>query len=56
MWEKTEEHFHTPALREAAIRDHQKIFSALAAHDPHQASAHMQAHIERVIAEFGKAW
>ena len=56
MWEKTEEHFHTPALREAAIRDHQKVFNALAAHDPGQASAQMQGHIERVIAEFGKAW
>lgn len=56
MWEKIEEHFHTPALREAAIRDHQKVFNALAAHDPGQASAQMQSHIERVIAEFGKAW
>jgi DNA-binding FadR family transcriptional regulator len=56
MWEKTEEHFHTPALREAAIRDHQRIFNALAARDPGTASAQMQSHIERVIAEFGKAW
>ena len=56
MWDKIEEHFHTPALREAAVRDHQRIFNALAAHDPAEASAQMQSHIERVIAEFGKAW
>lgn len=56
MWEKIEEHFHTPALREAAIRDHQKVFKALAAHDPGHASTQMQSHIERVIVEFGKAW
>jgi GntR family transcriptional regulator, uxu operon transcriptional repressor len=56
MWEKMEEHFHTPALREAAIADHQSIFNALAAHDPRQSRTQMRRHIERVIAEFGKAW
>jgi Transcriptional regulators len=56
MWEKIEEHFHTPTLREAAIADHQNIFNALAAHDAAEASAQMRKHIERVIAEFGKSW
>jgi GntR family transcriptional regulator, uxu operon transcriptional repressor len=56
MWEKMEEHFHTPALREAAIADHQSILNALAAHDPRQARTQMRRHIERVIAEFGKPW
>jgi len=56
MWEKIEEHFHTPTLREAAIADHQNIFTALAAHDPEAASSQMKKHIQRVIAEFGKAW
>jgi DNA-binding FadR family transcriptional regulator len=56
MWEKIEEHFHTPALREASIEDHQRIFHALASRDPVHASAQMRAHIERVIADFGRAW
>jgi GntR family uxuAB operon transcriptional repressor len=56
MWEKIEEHFHTPRLREASIADHQDILAALAAHDPEAASSQMKKHIERVIAEFGKAW
>ena len=56
MWEKIEEHFHTPTLREAAIADHQNIFNALAARDATEASAQMRKHIERVIAEFGKSW
>jgi len=56
MWEKIEEPFHTPTLREAAIADHQNIFNALATHDAAEASAQMRRHIERVIAEFGKAW
>jgi GntR family transcriptional regulator, uxu operon transcriptional repressor len=56
MWEKIEEHFHTPALREAAIEDHQTIFNALVAHDAAQARTQMRRHIERVISEFGKAW
>jgi DNA-binding FadR family transcriptional regulator len=56
MWEKIEEHFHTTALREAAIEDHQNIFKALVARDPVAASDQMRKHIERVIHEFGKAW
>jgi DNA-binding FadR family transcriptional regulator len=56
MWEKIEEHFHTPALREMAILDHQKIFNALAARDPSEASSQMRHHLERVIGQFGEAW
>jgi len=56
MWEKTEEHFHTPALREASIEDHQAIFNALLAHDCDLAREQMRRHLERVIREFGKAW
>jgi len=56
MWEKIEEHFHTPALREAAIDDHQRIFQALVARDSQRAKGEMRKHIERVIHEFGKAW
>jgi len=56
MWEKIEEHFHTPALREASIDDHQNIFQALVARDAVGAKDQMRKHIERVIREFGKAW
>jgi GntR family transcriptional regulator, uxu operon transcriptional repressor len=56
MWEKIEEHFHTPSLREAAIDDHQMIFNALVARDPVDAKEQMRRHISRVISEFGKAW
>lgn len=56
MWEKTEEHFHTPALREAAIEDHQNIFATLVSRDPVGAKNQMHKHIERVIREFARAW
>ena len=56
MWEKIEEHFHTPSLREAAMEDHQMIFNALAACDAVDAKEQMRKHILRVISEFGKAW
>lgn len=56
MWGKIEEHFHTPALREAAIEDHQNIFTSLLARDAVGAKDQMRKHIERVIREFGKAW
>jgi GntR family transcriptional regulator, uxu operon transcriptional repressor len=56
MWEKIEEHFHTPALREASIEDHQNILAALVSRDAAGAKDLMRKHIERVILEFGKAW
>lgn len=56
MWEKIEEHFHTPALREASIDDHQTIFNALVARDAFAAKDEMRKHIDRVICEFAKAW
>jgi GntR family transcriptional regulator, uxu operon transcriptional repressor len=56
MWSKTEEHFHTTALREAAIEDHQNIFAELVSRDPLGAKNQMRKHIERVIREFARAW
>jgi GntR family transcriptional regulator, uxu operon transcriptional repressor len=56
MWEKIEEHFHTKALRVAAIEDHQNIFKALVSRDAAAAKDQMRKHIERVIHEFGRAW
>jgi len=56
MWAKLEEHFHTPALRAAAMRDHQAVFSALVARDPVAARTAMRSHIERVMSEFAQGW
>jgi len=56
LWKKIEEHFHTPALREASQQDHQRIFSAIVARDAAAARSAMHAHLARVIGEFTKAW
>lgn len=56
VWAKMDQHFHSAALREAAIQDHQLIFDALLARDPKAARAAMRAHLERVIKEFSQAW
>ena len=56
MWEKIEEHFHRPALREAAIEDHQNIFNALLSRDAATAKDQMSNHIKRVIREFADSW
>ena len=56
MWVKLEEHFHTPALREAAMRDHQRVFSELVARDAAQSRNAMRQHIERVMREFAQNW
>jgi DNA-binding FadR family transcriptional regulator len=56
LWQKIEEHFHTPALRAASLEDHQRIFSAIMARDTAAASTAMQAHLARVIDEFTQAW
>ena len=56
MWVKLEEHFHTPALRQATMDDHQRIFAALAARNPDDSRAAMRMHIERVMREFAQNW
>ena len=56
MWAKLEEHFHTPELRSAAMRDHRAVFSGLVARDPVAARSAMRSHIERVMSEFAQAW
>lgn len=56
LWKKTEEHFHTPALREAVQEDHQRIFAAIMARDAAEARTAMHAHLSRVIGEFTQAW
>jgi GntR family transcriptional regulator, uxu operon transcriptional repressor len=56
LWKKIEEHFHTPALREASQEDHQRIFAAIMARDAAAAQTQMHAHLTRVISEFTQAW
>ena len=56
LWQKIEEHFHTPALRAASLEDHQRIFSAIMARDATAARTAMQAHLARVVGEFTQAW
>ena len=56
IWSQMEMHFHTPALRQASQDDHQRVFTALLERNASGARDAMRAHIERVIAEFAKAW
>lgn len=56
MWSRMDEHFHTPALRVASQEDHERVLAALVARDPAAARVAMRAHLERVIAEFTRAW
>lgn len=56
IWARLEAHFHTPALREASLSDHQKVFRAIVARDAAAAKAAMHEHIDRVVDEFIKGW
>lgn len=56
IWARLEAHFHTPALREASLSDHQKVFRAIVARDASAAKAAMHEHIDRVVDEFVKGW
>ena len=55
-WDKIEQHFHSRALRETSLQDHQAIFAAISARDADAARAAMQQHLGRVIQEFSQAW
>ncbi len=56
IWNLMEQHFQTPVLRAASVEDHQTIFAALEAHDPHKARQAMRNHLKRVDAEFARGW
>lgn len=56
IWAGLETHFHTPALREASLQDHQRVASAIVSRDAVAAKAAMHAHIDRVVGEFVKGW
>ena len=52
LWARIEAHFHTPALRARALKDHAAIVAALEARDPDGARSAMHRHLARVIREF----
>jgi len=56
IWERLEEHFHTPVMRQASLNDHQLVFSAIASRDSEAARTAMHQHIDRVVSEFVKGW
>jgi DNA-binding FadR family transcriptional regulator len=56
MWNPTEPHVQTPALRAATIEDHRAILAALEARDPGKARQAMRNHVEGVDTEFARGW
>lgn len=56
IWTRLEQHFHTPALRQASLEDHRKIFGAIASREAAPARNAMHEHIDRVVGEFVKGW
>jgi DNA-binding FadR family transcriptional regulator len=56
IWVRLEGHFHTSAMRQASLLDHQAIVSAIASRDGNQARLAMHQHLDRVINEFIRGW
>jgi DNA-binding FadR family transcriptional regulator len=56
LWTRIEDHFHTPALREKTLTDHEAIVAALEAHDADGARDAMHRHLRRVAREFQRRW
>jgi DNA-binding FadR family transcriptional regulator len=54
LWHKLKEHFQTEELRQETLKDHRRIFEAIAAHDPAGARKAMRAHLERVTRTFSR--
>jgi DNA-binding FadR family transcriptional regulator len=54
LWHKLKEHFQTEELRQETLKDHRRIFSAIAAHDPAGARTAMRAHLDRVTRTFSR--
>ncbi|WBS02163.1 FCD domain-containing protein [Pseudoduganella sp. SL102] len=54
LWHKLKEHFQTEELRQETLKDHRRIFEAIAAHDPAAARRAMRAHLERVTRTFSR--
>jgi DNA-binding FadR family transcriptional regulator len=56
IWKRMEDHFQTPALRSAVLRDHQAVLTALEARDSRSARKAMREHLEHVDREFNRGW
>jgi DNA-binding FadR family transcriptional regulator len=56
IWTRADQHFHTTELRMASQADHQRVFDALLQRNAAAAKAAMEAHLDRVITEFARAW
>lgn len=54
LWHKLKEHFQTEELRQETLKDHRRIFEAIAAQDPAAARRAMRAHLERVTRTFSR--
>jgi len=54
LWHKLKEHFQTEELRQETLKDHRRIFQAIAARDPAAARKAMRAHLERVTRTFSR--
>ncbi|GGB98979.1 FadR/GntR family transcriptional regulator [Pseudoduganella buxea] len=54
LWHKLKEHFQTEELRQETLKDHRRIFEAIAAHDPAAARKAMRSHLERVTRTFSR--
>ncbi|QBE64512.1 FadR/GntR family transcriptional regulator [Pseudoduganella lutea] len=54
LWHKLKEHFQTEELRQETLKDHRRIFEAIAAHDPAAARRAMRSHLERVTRTFSR--
>jgi DNA-binding FadR family transcriptional regulator len=56
IWKRMEQHFQTPELVAAALRDHRAVLDALEAKDSRGARAAMRKHLECVDREFSRGW
>ena len=56
IWKRMENHFQTPDLRAATLRDHRAILGKLEAKDERGARAAMRQHLDRVEREFDRGW
>jgi len=56
MFERMVDHFETPESWNAAIEEHDKIITAIRAHDPAQARAAMHEHMDRSHTRFNVSW
>lgn len=54
LWHKLKEHFQTEELRQETLKDHRRIFEAIAARDAAAARQAMRAHLERVTRTFSR--